>query len=564
MFRLGYGHARFGGGCLLVASTADLISGGRVTCRFQSTGAQCDDSSVTSAGNILLKQPQSKLKLKHVIVMHRHGDRAPVTKSIGPSFPPTKEVEDLWLSKLISGPNEIMLKAIAKKQSPEGEESLYTGRDTAMIPYGQLTDLGLEQLIDLGRNLRRRYIDGDAFLPGELNDEVIHARSTNTCRTMNSLRGLLLGLYGVQNESDIATMNFPMIEAFPTGFDPMIDSPTEDKQEKEEIRKHILKAHRVPKAFPDYDRMEARMKAALGYTERVNWIVVREQLVCAQSHGLAFPGNLTDADLKDIYELEMWIVKKLFGDRHYNSHAIGAFYSEIRDRILDVARDRLGKHKMSIYSGHDYTLIPFMVGLGVLGTEFPLYAAHVTIEIATLLNDEEDVSSGNLILATLATNNGTEEAANGNGLQKLGGKNLFARFLYNGDEIVLPGCDGPWVPVEEVCMRLLEGATGRHRDQLGEIELEVEDTEVDNLIAGEEPPEEATHVLVTTGEEEGEERPAAPEATATSSTSTAAMAKLEESPSISSTIGGGHSTYDGTDSRTDSPSPSVSQEQSSQ
>jgi hypothetical protein len=131
-------------------------------------------------------------KMKHVIVVMRHGDRAPITKSIGPNYPHTKDDEDFWSSKLISDQREKALKLVAAIQSQGTNENLYTGRDVSEIPYGMLTNLGVDQLHGNGISFRSKYCELLGFLPQTIAKENLYTRSTNTCRTMNSLRAFLV------------------------------------------------------------------------------------------------------------------------------------------------------------------------------------------------------------------------------------------------------------------------------------------------------------------------------------------------------------------------------------
>lgn len=61
---------------------------------------------------------------------------------------------------------------------------------------GSLTDQGFQNAIDLGTQLRQRYIDQDKLLPaGKIDLRLLHAESTAVQRTVTTLRGVLNGLY---------------------------------------------------------------------------------------------------------------------------------------------------------------------------------------------------------------------------------------------------------------------------------------------------------------------------------------------------------------------------------
>jgi hypothetical protein len=391
-----------------------------------------NDSGGSTASN---SSSSDEKKLAHVIVLHRHGDRAPVTKSIGPKYPHTIEAENAWRTRLISGKNEELLKEVAKAQCSQGKDDLYTGRDVSKIPYGQLTDVGSEQLQALGASLKYRYTKENLFLPEDLNGDHIFARSTNICRTINSLRSLLVGLYGMESAEDVASRcvedrtkgvtTFPVIRSFPEGHDPMIDGPCADPALKDETRKKIIEEHSIPHGYPnEYEALNFKMQQLLGF-DRVNFLQAREQLVCMQSHGVPFPEGLDESDISKLYDIELWVVKKLFGDPAYNAMAIGAFYLELHDRLKEIQGDA-APELMSIYSAHDYTLIPFLAGLQILPEAFPHYAAYVVMEIA----DGDSKSD------------------------------KYVRFLYNGEVVVLPGCEGGWVGLQYVVDMLKASSTG--------------------------------------------------------------------------------------------------------
>ena len=213
-------------------------------------------------------------------------------------------MQNLWQEKLLSGHNLELMKLMAKSQSNDNNDDVYTGRDIASIPYGQLTNKGSSQLIDLGRTLRDVYVDQHKFLPAHLTGDMIYARSTSMCRTINSLRSLLVGLYGFASPEDITrrvvddvalnttSSTFPIIRSYPTGSDPMIDSPCDDPEMKNDMRRKVLEMHNIPHGYPHgYQAMEEKMRECLGFEvgQRINWLAIREQLVCMHSHDLAFP-----------------------------------------------------------------------------------------------------------------------------------------------------------------------------------------------------------------------------------------------------------------------------------
>jgi hypothetical protein len=114
---------------------------------------------------------------------------------------------------------------------------------------------------------------------------------------MNSLRSLLIGLYGVRNVQDIEEYSFPQIRSYPAQHDPMIDGVTTNADEKERHRKVLFEKHSLPHGFVDFKAVNEKLKRCLGYPNRVNYHVIREHLVCNRSHDLDLPGGLADEDI---------------------------------------------------------------------------------------------------------------------------------------------------------------------------------------------------------------------------------------------------------------------------
>lgn len=75
-----------------------------------------------------------------------------------------------------------------------------TGDDQPQLPggcrMGALTDTGFNMALNLGSQLRQRYLLNHKLLPAhELDLELLHAESTAFQRTVTTLRGVLTGLY---------------------------------------------------------------------------------------------------------------------------------------------------------------------------------------------------------------------------------------------------------------------------------------------------------------------------------------------------------------------------------
>eukprot|EP01031_Cornospumella_fuschlensis_P026317 gene26317-31793_t len=271
-------------------------------------------------------QPISdQLTLSSVVVIHRHGDRSQISKTLGPNYPEHDKVTSLWRKAM---PGEDMKRLMASvafvapakgntplpttsnrdqtdvqdKQCPKADRTasgdeldqlVYSGYDRQQYPYGQLTALGCSQMMKLGQTLKKRY-SGLLDIKRHNAAEKMYLRSSNYCRTLQSLRCLLVGFLD-----------------------------------------EVLTAH--------------------------------------HAHGIQHVQGVCDEHLGKIDEIVAFIWGVLYKDKIFNSLSIGRFIHELVNDLQTKT------HAMCIYSAHDSTLTPLMCALDT----FPPYASSLCLEICS-------------------------------------------------------------------------------------------------------------------------------------------------------------------------------------
>ena len=138
------------------------------------------------------------LRRRAVHVVHRHGDRSPITPLKDEAFWASQLVTDATLSKIASDTKLLTVDA-TKKQSARSSH-----------PFGQLTEIGVTQLIELGSTLRGQLSGENEASPDEhgrilfphiwtaqkpLHPSNIRVISTDFFRTIQSVQSLLMGLF---------------------------------------------------------------------------------------------------------------------------------------------------------------------------------------------------------------------------------------------------------------------------------------------------------------------------------------------------------------------------------
>ena len=370
------------------------------------------------------------LKLERVAVIHRHGDRAQIWRSLGPSNPESDDVSTMWKSKL---PKDDTLRRMAcafrssldvTLKIHEGEvdidlsaysrnEHLYSGEDSDAYPYAQLTELGAQQLIRVGRLLRQRYgVDrgdgassscsigrtGHSLISTRQDDGDVYLRSTNMCRTLQSLRSLVVGLYDIpdpmnkQTEEDavdaengvLLQQNAPTVHTRPKSAETMF--PQSTCYELAERRSVVLTNQHFYEKFEDYGSIHERLRALLGLPskdDKVSWLMLKEILSCYKVHAYPYPLSLTYDDEKIATEVCGWMWGSLYGDEPLNRLAAGRF---LRELIEDLTQAEKEDVKMLIYSGHDSSLVPILCALGIYDNQWPPYASYLVLEVAKNLS----------------------------------------------------------------------------------------------------------------------------------------------------------------------------------
>jgi len=311
-----------------------------------------------------------QLALRNVVVIHRHGDRSQISREIGPAYPEDPKVEAIWTAAM---PTHDTLYAMGGAAAPPDEflqsgskdvkDAVYTGWDRQNTPYGQLTDLGAQQLMTIGAELRRRYVG--TLLPADAGDaaSLLYCRSTNFCRTMQSLRALLAGLLNVGASAfpPAPGARLPTILSRPKAKETMFPTADGPCPRMTERRADVFPPTLYHAKLPFYPALEAHMKETLGYTDKVSWVTVKvracvsycqegtvpheltiadvqsqEILTCYEAHGIPFPPGVSDDDADRVTELAGWMWGVLYKDDELNRYAIGRFLRELLD-VLDVS-----------------------------------------------------------------------------------------------------------------------------------------------------------------------------------------------------------------------------------
>ncbi|XP_062390687.1 lysophosphatidic acid phosphatase type 6 [Sardina pilchardus] len=351
----------------------------------------------------------SQLELKLVQVLFRHGARTPLK-----SIPDVLEVQ--WIPNLLEVPphtqiNYVVTDLEGGPRPPAPVEDSYRANTLSGGTYpGQLTTIGMQQLYELGKRLRMRYIQEVPFLTPSFSPAEVYVRSTNIVRTIESAKCLVAGLFQ-QKQADIV----PILT-------------TEAEQEILYPNYHgckllkMLSGHRWAESstLPDIADDLHKIQSELGIPshQQVDFILIRDDMVARETHGLACPSEL--ASWKAIVERRaVDMIYHIYepSKRENLQLCVGPLLDTMLTKMEEKSKGTSSEpnRKLFLYSVHDTTLMPCLMALGIFDMKWPPYAADITLE--------------------LHEHRTTKEA--------------FVKVSYLGQDQQIPGCSGVICPLSE-------------------------------------------------------------------------------------------------------------------
>lgn len=231
-------------------------------------------------------------------------------------------------------------------------------------------------MISLGEMIGRRYKNILQQNADQLNiKDLFLLRSSNSCRTLQSLRAFLVGF--TSQYSNLQTNSLPSIRTASKEKETLFP-PVGSSCEAMAARRSLIMAHKpMNLSIEDYDNFESKIKLILGYSSHVPWFSVKEIITCLFSHDLSVPTGITQEDEARLSSITSWIWTQQFSDDILNRYAIGRLLTDIskdlnQDNYVGINTDgesnallKSSLPQVLVYSGHDSTLVPLMCALNI-------------------------------------------------------------------------------------------------------------------------------------------------------------------------------------------------------
>jgi Histidine phosphatase superfamily (branch 2) len=402
-----------------VIATRDIRGSSGISGVSSATIRTRDVSSSSSSG--ASAGPRS-LKRVRVQVVHRHGDRTPITPLNDEAYWEQQLISPLTLDKIALGTRIVV--------DPDAPPNTHNANGRG--PFGKLTELGLYQLVQLGMTLRETLIgDVDAsvrdergrtfypYLDRDLPPSSLRIFSTNFARTIQSVQGVLVGMYpdGLDGDSPAgadATTGAVPIDVRHTHW--MIPDPqprrTHEQTALEKAlvqRPHMVQreqelfplAVRSTRVLDDLLAPDARQASfGLASSRRqtttavddgadppLSWTQLAEITKCLAVRKL-LPTGLSSADQEAISQHAAWTWFQAFSHPRLAHLAMGKLtqsmmdYFEHDDSDGGSVRSKEAGTKLTIWSAHDSTLICLLCAFRLeQPAVWPEYGSYLMVEL---------------------------------------------------------------------------------------------------------------------------------------------------------------------------------------
>jgi hypothetical protein len=166
---------------------------------------------------------------------------------------------------------------------------------------------------------------------------------------------------------------------------------------------------------------------------------VWEPLQALANHRLTLPMHVTPDDVTAIRAAAETRYVNRATNREGASLAGGRLLEELAEEILTAHSTKNKQHKLSIYSGHDSSILALLAVLGAFPGRWPPVASTVVVETWEVLGDKQPRHgrvhwSEQTLGARQVTSDETADSRDPS--------NLAVRVLFNGEVLTLDGCVG--------------------------------------------------------------------------------------------------------------------------
>lgn len=285
------------------------------------------------------------------------------------------------------------------------------GQATARCTPGQLTSLGVSQSTNVGKALRRAYIEKIPLLSKDLKPSEFMIRATSAIRAQQAAEGVLRGLYPHQpKRADVVLIGvrpadkedlIPNVHICPA-LKGVVNAQFRTDDGEYQIRK-AQTALAITEDSMNASSIFNKPKYGLQEGSVLPWMSELDAVRSAMCHKKPIPEKINESVRKVLYRLDDWSWGRTYYS-NYSVKALGPFLSSTFAENFVRQVKKSDDVKFRLFAAHDVTLAGVLGALEIFDGRSPPLASQLIFE---LLSKEDE---------------------------------NFVRILYNGKQLVPPAC----------------------------------------------------------------------------------------------------------------------------
>lgn len=336
--------------------------------------------ALSASAAAALGAADGSMQLRHLQVVHRHGDRTPLTPLADKEYWAGVIPSQGELDRLAVGTTVVKTNA-ANAPHPAAGDGV----------FGTLSLRGVEMMRVGGLRLREQYPD---FIPPSPSPESVRVHCTDFPRTLQSVQALLQGLFPAGHATTV--------EIDATRTEQMIpDAVPRVSREQEELESAVLRSEAVLRHASEVEPLRQRYSevllqegtldpsafkmAGVGAGDEagtvLSWNKLAEVLKCLQAYG-RLPAGLSDDDVKQASGAGAHRWTALMRERRLAQLAMGRMASSIVASARAAALDDGSAERLVLWSGHDSTLFGLLAVFELdAPAAWPPYGSQLHVEL---------------------------------------------------------------------------------------------------------------------------------------------------------------------------------------
>jgi len=357
--------------------------------------------------------PSASYKLIQVQIVHRHGDRTPLT--------PMKDKE-FWSQTL---PTKDVIEKIKAGTTILRDGEKFSHAAVGTMPFGQLTQMGLLQMVQVGSKVRDEFLlsgneeyrneetgtlhrlETQLFTPqNPLMPSNVKVISTDFPRTIQSVQGLLIGLFpdGIEAPIDIDVRHTkhlipdpqPRLTQKQVELELLLSQRTHVQKKHEELRNL---SEKVTNSLKDMIALDSLHNSKYGVGEDddskskraplLSTSQMAEIATCLKVRNL-LPSSISETDYESIVSFAAFKWFELMRNTQLSKLATKTFVDFIMDNLQHHYRSA-NEPLLHVFSCHDSSLIGLICAFRLeQPVEWPEYGSYLKIELFVLDNTEDN------------------------------------------------------------------------------------------------------------------------------------------------------------------------------